>query len=82
MVNIRIQGPRRRSVLTALNDWEPPDTCITASVRPYVGRMPFIEWQVIALSLHDAGDLASRSGCTTPSSFRPKRMFAQSCTAG
>ncbi len=38
MVNIRIQRPSRRSVFTALNDWEPPDTCMTASVRPCVGR--------------------------------------------
>ena len=28
MVNMRIQRPSRRSVLTALNDWEAPDTCI------------------------------------------------------
>jgi hypothetical protein len=28
MVNMRIQRPSRRSVLTALNDWETPDTYI------------------------------------------------------
>ena len=26
--------------LTALNDWLPPDTCMTARVRPWVGRTP------------------------------------------
>src|SRR3569833_1108477 len=39
MVIIRIHRPSRRRVLTALNDWEPPDTCMTARVRPCVGRM-------------------------------------------
>jgi hypothetical protein len=38
MVNMRIQRPSRRMVLTTLNDCEPPHTCITASVRPCVGR--------------------------------------------
>jgi hypothetical protein len=28
MVNMRMQRPSRRSVLTALNDWEALDTCI------------------------------------------------------
>src|SRR3546814_1932962 len=40
MVIIRIQRPSSRNVLTALNDCEPPDTCITARVRPWVGRLP------------------------------------------
>src|SRR3546814_14124913 len=40
MVTIRIQRPSRRNVLTLLKDCDPPDTCITASVRPCVGRMP------------------------------------------
>ena len=40
IVNIRIQRPSRPSVLTVLKDCEPADTCITASVRPCVGRMP------------------------------------------
>jgi hypothetical protein len=40
MVIIRIQRPKSRSVLTALKDCEPPLTCITARVRPWVGRMP------------------------------------------
>ena len=35
---MRIQRPSSRSVLTALNDWLPPLTCATASVRPCVGR--------------------------------------------
>ena len=35
---MRIQRPSRRSVFTALKLCEPPDTCITASVRPWVGR--------------------------------------------
>ena len=39
---MRIQRPNRRSVLTALNDCDPPDTCMTANVRPCVGRMPCI----------------------------------------
>ena len=34
MVNMRIQRPSRRSVLTALNDWEAPDSCINL-VRCY-----------------------------------------------
>ncbi len=38
MVIIRIQRPSTRRALTALNDCEPPETCITASVRPCVGR--------------------------------------------
>ena len=40
MVNIRIHRPNSRSVLTALKDCEPPHTCMTASVRPWVGRIP------------------------------------------
>ena len=40
MVNIRIQRPSSRSVLTVLKDCDPADTCMTASVRPWVGRMP------------------------------------------
>ncbi len=40
MVIIRIQRPRMRSALTALKDCEPAFTCITASVRPCVGRTP------------------------------------------
>ena len=40
MVTIRIQRPSTRMALTALNDCEPPDTCMTASVRPCVGRTP------------------------------------------
>ena len=40
MVTIRIQRPSTRRPLTALNDCEPPLTCITARVRPWVGRMP------------------------------------------
>ena len=35
---MRIQRPRMRIWLTALNDCEPPDTSITASVLPCVGR--------------------------------------------
>ncbi len=35
---MRIQRPSSLSVLTALKDCDPPDTCITASVRPCVGR--------------------------------------------
>ena len=38
IVNMRIQRPSTRIWLTALNDCEPPHTCITASVRPWVGR--------------------------------------------
>ena len=38
IVIMRIHRPRMRIWLTALNDWEPPDTCMTASVRPCVGR--------------------------------------------
>lgn len=35
---MRIQRPSTRSWFTALNDCEPPLTCITASVFPCVGR--------------------------------------------
>ena len=38
IVTIRIQRPRMRSVFTALKLCEPPETCITARVRPWVGR--------------------------------------------
>ena len=38
IVIIRIQRPSTRIWFTALKDCEPPDTCITASVRPCVGR--------------------------------------------
>jgi hypothetical protein len=38
IVNMRIQRPSSRNVLTTLNDCEPPHTCITASVRPWLGR--------------------------------------------
>ena len=51
MVNIRIQRPSRRKVFTALKLCEPPDTCITARVRPWVGRMPAISsgrWSICA----------------------------------
>lgn len=37
MVSIRIQRPRTRIWFTELNDCEPPETCITASVFPCVG---------------------------------------------
>lgn len=35
---IRIQRPSTRKLFTALKLCEPPETCITASVRPCVGR--------------------------------------------
>lgn len=35
---MRIQRPRMRRELTALKDWEPPETSATARVRPCVGR--------------------------------------------
>ncbi|GCD54632.1 hypothetical protein NBRC3188_3329 [Acetobacter pasteurianus NBRC 3188] len=38
MVNIRIHRPRTRRALTELKLCDPPETCITASVRPCVGR--------------------------------------------
>lgn len=38
IVTMRIQRPSSRSVFTALNDCDPPETCMTASVRPWVGR--------------------------------------------
>src|SRR3546814_10605439 len=38
MVTIRIQRPSTRRALTTLNDCDPPETCITAKVRPWVGR--------------------------------------------
>ncbi len=38
MVSMRIQRPSTRSWFTALKDCEPPQTCITASVLPWVGR--------------------------------------------
>ena len=39
MVSMRIQRPSTRSWFTALKDCEPPETCITASVLPWVGRI-------------------------------------------
>ncbi|MCY1536502.1 hypothetical protein D9M68_719620 [compost metagenome] len=39
MVNMRIQRPSTRSWLTTLKDWEPLQTCITAKVLPWVGRI-------------------------------------------
>jgi len=38
IVIMRIQRPNTRIWLTALKDCEPPLTCITASVLPWVGR--------------------------------------------
>src|SRR3546814_2599305 len=38
MVTILIQRASTRRVLTTLTDCDPPQTCITASVRPWVGR--------------------------------------------
>jgi hypothetical protein len=38
IVTMRIQRPSTRNWFTALNDCEPPETCITASVLPCVGR--------------------------------------------
>jgi hypothetical protein len=38
MVTIRIQRPSTRIWLMALNDCDPPHTCISASVLPWVGR--------------------------------------------
>ncbi|MCY1312378.1 hypothetical protein D9M70_627980 [compost metagenome] len=35
---MRIQRPSIRIWFTALKDCEPPDTCMTASVFPWVGR--------------------------------------------
>lgn len=40
IVTIRIHRPSNRKVLTTLNDCDPPHTCTTASVRPWVGRTP------------------------------------------
>ena len=37
-VSMRIQRPSTRIWFTALKDCEPPDTCITARVLPWVGR--------------------------------------------
>ena len=39
-VDIRIQRPSTRRVLTVLKLCDPAHTCITASVRPCVGRRP------------------------------------------
>ena len=39
IVNMRIHRPRSRRVFTELKLCDPPDTCITASVRPWVGRL-------------------------------------------
>ena len=36
---MRIQRPSTRSWLTALNDCDPPLTCMTAKVLPCVGRI-------------------------------------------
>src|SRR5689334_10629847 len=38
IANMRIQRPRIRSEFTALNDCDPPLTCATARVLPWVGR--------------------------------------------
>ncbi|CFN66606.1 Uncharacterised protein [Bordetella pertussis] len=43
MVSMRIQRPSTRIWFTALNDWDPPDTCMTASVLPWVGRIAPID---------------------------------------
>jgi hypothetical protein len=40
IVTMRIHRPSSRSVFTALKLCEPPDTCMTASVRPCVGLTP------------------------------------------
>jgi hypothetical protein len=37
---MRIHRLSDRNVFSALNDWLPPETCMTAKVRPCVGRAP------------------------------------------
>ena len=83
IVNMRIQRPSRRSALTALNDCEPPETCMTASVRPWVGRIaPLIQRQVIDLRLHQAGHRAMPFGAAPDLAFGPFRELAQFADGG
>ena len=44
MVINRIQRPSMPGPLTALNDYEPPETYIISSVHPWVGRTDPSDW--------------------------------------
>ena len=84
IVIMRIQRPSTRSWLTALNDCEPPETCITASVLPCVGRTaPTRQRNPVDLRLHDAGHGAVALRASTRPALRPERPGSRSsCTLG
>eukprot|EP01038_Epipyxis_sp_PR26KG_P002369 gene2369-3359_t len=66
MVNMRIQRPSRRSVLTALNDCEPPLTQGAEAER-----------QVVDLRLHHRGDGPVALGAAPHLALGPQRVLAQ-----
>ena len=78
IVIMRIQRPSRRSVLTTLNDCEPPHTCITASVRPWLGpHGALLQRNPVDLVFHHAGDRAMALGAAPDLAFRPQAQVAQ-----
>ena len=65
MVTMRIHRPSTRNALTTLNDCEPPHTCMTASVRPWVGRtLPSDSGSQSIWFLNTADRVPWRSGLT------------------
>lgn len=82
MVNIRIQRPRMRKVLTLLKLCDPALTCITASARPCVGRILIGQWKMIDLRLLDAGDLAMTFGAAPDPARTTAYRARSSATAG
>src|SRR5450830_86361 len=83
IVTMRIQRPSTRKPLTALNDCEPPDTCITARVRPCVGRtLPVSSGNQSICDLNTPVTAPCRSGLhqTCPSDHSDSAR--SSCTFG
>jgi len=60
MANMRIHRPSTRSVLTVLNDCEPPLTCAMARVRPCVGRTEPVDKGIQSICCLKMLDLAGR----------------------
>lgn len=83
IVSIRIQRPSTRIWFTALKLCEPPETCITASVRPCVGRIAPIDSGIQSICAFITPVIAPwRSGLvqTWPSDHRHRSR--SSCTLG
>ncbi len=84
---MRIQRPSTRSWLTTLNDCEPPQTCITASVLPWVGRTaPRARGiqSICALNTADSAPCRSGEHHTWPSDhcIRARNSCTLGCSTG